>query len=83
LVAKTTIETRTENTTETDNPTSRERERGVSRSISSLLNLGRSTGRGFLDSLSFGELPMEVTNTNTSRRRRNLREETSGKLISV
>ena len=75
LVAKTTIETHNENTTETDNNSSRER--GVSRSISSLLNLGRSNGsRGIFDSLNLGELPMEVTNS--SRRRRNNRDDNSG-----
>lgn len=76
LVAKTTIENQTENTTETE-PSST-RERGVSRSISSLLNLGRSSGRGILDTINFGDLPMEVSNT--SRRRRNTREDNSGKL---
>jgi len=71
LVAKTTFENQTENTTETE--PSRER---VSRSISSLLNLGRSSGRGILDSINFGDLPMEVSNT--SRRRRNTRDDNSG-----
>lgn len=77
LVAKTTIENQTENTTETEPSTNRDR--GVSRSISSLLNLGRSTGRGILDTINFGDLPMGVTNT--SRRRRNLREDSSGKIL--
>ncbi len=74
LVAKTTIESQAENTTETDG----NRERGINRSISSLMNIGRSSGRGFLDSLSLGELPIEVANT--SRRRRNNRDDTSGNL---
>jgi hypothetical protein len=72
LVAKTTFENQTENTTETE-PS---RERGVSRSISSLLNLGRSSGRGILESINFGDLPMELSNT--SRRRRNTRDDNSG-----
>ncbi len=75
LVAKTAIENQTENNATETEPDSR-RDRGVSRSISSLLNLGRSTGRGILDSFNFDELPMEVTNS--SRRRRNTREDSSG-----
>lgn len=78
LVAKTTIESQTDSNA-TDIEPSFSRDRGVSRSISSLLNLGRSTGRGVLDTINFGELPMEVTNS--SRRRRNLREDSSGILI--
>lgn len=76
MVAKTTFETHTENTTETDNSIGHERQ--IGRSISSLLNLGRvNNTRGVLDNLNLGELPIGFPST--SRRRRLTRDDVSGK----